>query len=58
MTDQDDYSEEGVVKDELYVRNVEHGEDEYDPKQDMHGDDDDEYDPNQDIDEKGSSRIV
>ena len=36
MTDQDDYSKEGVVvKDEFYIRNVEHGEDEYDPKQDI-----------------------
>ena len=41
----DDYLTEGnVVKDDLYVRNVEHG--------------DDEYDPRQDADENGSLRLL
>ncbi|RGB29411.1 hypothetical protein C1646_713637 [Rhizophagus diaphanus] len=36
MTDQSPYpEEEGIVKDEFYVQNEEHGGDEYDPRQDM-----------------------
>lgn len=36
MTDQNPYpEEEGIVKDEFYVQNEEHGGDEYDPQQDM-----------------------
>jgi len=36
ITDRNPYpEEEGIVEDEFYVRNEEHGGDEYDPRQDM-----------------------
>lgn len=51
MTDQSPYpEEEGIVKDEFYVQNEEHGGDEYDPRQDM---EEEETEDNVDVVEEG-----